>query len=279
MNWIQDPNPWYNYTCFPPDLSQRLFLCLFCFDQFDHTFVEVHRVRRFRFTPRHCQSDSDLELDLRENGKRQIFSQICRDHPACGCAPAYSSWNCDGEILNHAAIDVRYHNPLRVSYFVLSTILANIKQICFLKFSFVFSPEYTASWSNSLQEGSKNQPFSRISPTPVQCRHTPSLSDTGVILFQSCEHSGVTGVFDLDLSTYRPLVLPVAGFCFHWAQYTWIRSNLNIFFFPFSQICLDLADVFQSDLSLSCCFFDSVLSWVLHRYVLSVCFCIYSAHQ
>ncbi|KAM4618532.1 ceramide kinase-like isoform 1-T1 [Polymixia lowei] len=75
-------------------------------DQFDLTFVEVHRVRRFRFMPRHCQSDSDLELDLRENGKR-LFSQICRDHPACGCVPAYSSWNCDGEILPHTAIEVR----------------------------------------------------------------------------------------------------------------------------------------------------------------------------
>uniref|UniRef100_A0A8C7IYM5 Ceramide kinase n=1 Tax=Oncorhynchus kisutch TaxID=8019 RepID=A0A8C7IYM5_ONCKI len=73
------------------------------YDQFDMTFVEVHRVRRFRFTPRYCQSDS--ELDLRENGKR-LFSQICRDHPACSCSPAYSSWNCDGEILPHAAIEV-----------------------------------------------------------------------------------------------------------------------------------------------------------------------------
>ncbi|XP_034444399.1 ceramide kinase-like [Hippoglossus hippoglossus] len=81
-------------------------------DQFDLTFVEVHRVRRFRFTPRHCQSDSDLELDLQEHGKRQIFSQICRDHPACSCAPAYSSWNCDGEILTHTAIDVRVHCQL-----------------------------------------------------------------------------------------------------------------------------------------------------------------------
>uniref|UniRef100_A0A3Q3NDF2 Ceramide kinase n=1 Tax=Mastacembelus armatus TaxID=205130 RepID=A0A3Q3NDF2_9TELE len=81
-------------------------------DQFDLTFVEVHRVRRFRFTPRYCQSDSDLELDLQESGKRQIFSQICRDHPACGCAPAYSSWNCDGEILTHTAIDVRVHCQL-----------------------------------------------------------------------------------------------------------------------------------------------------------------------
>ncbi|CAN9499022.1 unnamed protein product [Ophioblennius macclurei] len=78
-------------------------------DQFDLTFVEVHRVRRFRFTPRHCQSDSDLELDLRESNKGQIFSQICTNHPACGCVPAYSSWNCDGEILTHTAIDVRVH--------------------------------------------------------------------------------------------------------------------------------------------------------------------------
>ncbi|XP_071260684.1 ceramide kinase-like isoform X2 [Salvelinus alpinus] len=78
-------------------------------DQFDMTFVEVHRVRRFRFTPRHCQNDS--ELDLRENGK-QLFSQICRDHPACSCSPAYSSWNCDGEILPHAAIEVGVHCQL-----------------------------------------------------------------------------------------------------------------------------------------------------------------------
>ncbi|XP_029378613.1 ceramide kinase-like [Echeneis naucrates] len=81
-------------------------------DQFDLAFVEVHRVRRFRFAPRHCQSDSDLELDFLGNSKRQIFSQICRDHPACGCAPAYSSWNCDGEILTHTAIDVRAHCQL-----------------------------------------------------------------------------------------------------------------------------------------------------------------------
>ncbi|XP_071765884.2 ceramide kinase-like isoform X2 [Centroberyx gerrardi] len=80
-------------------------------DQFDLTFVEVHRVRRFRFTPRHCQSDSDLRLDLQENGKR-LFSQICRDHPACGCTPAYSSWNCDGEILTHTAIEVGVHCQL-----------------------------------------------------------------------------------------------------------------------------------------------------------------------
>ncbi|XP_051916301.1 ceramide kinase-like isoform X1 [Hippocampus zosterae] len=82
-------------------------------DQFDLSFVEVHRVRRFRFTPRHCHSDSDSDLELDPlEGRRQIFGQICRDHPACGCAPAFSSWNCDGEILPHAAIDVRVHCQL-----------------------------------------------------------------------------------------------------------------------------------------------------------------------
>lgn len=80
-------------------------------DQFDLGFVEVHRVRRFRFTPRHCQSDSELALDLRDGGKR-LFRHICRDHPACGCAPAYSSWNCDGEVLPHAAIEVGVHCQL-----------------------------------------------------------------------------------------------------------------------------------------------------------------------
>ncbi|XP_057693578.1 ceramide kinase-like [Corythoichthys intestinalis] len=80
-------------------------------DQFDLSFVEVHRVRRFRFTPRHCRSDSELELDP-PDGKHQIFGKICRDHPACGCAPAFSSWNCDGEILQHTAIDVRVHCQL-----------------------------------------------------------------------------------------------------------------------------------------------------------------------
>nr|XP_023685989.1 ceramide kinase isoform X3 [Paramormyrops kingsleyae] len=76
-------------------------------DQFDLDFVEVHRVRRFRFTPRHCES----ELDLKEHGKT-LFGHICRDHPACGCTALNSSWNCDGEILQQAAIDVGVHCQL-----------------------------------------------------------------------------------------------------------------------------------------------------------------------
>ncbi|KAG9339067.1 hypothetical protein JZ751_024095 [Albula glossodonta] len=76
---------------------------------FDLNFVEVHRVRKFRFMPKHCESD--LELDLREGGAgggKKLLRKICRDHPACGCTPINSSWNCDGEVLPHAAIEVGY---------------------------------------------------------------------------------------------------------------------------------------------------------------------------
>ncbi len=121
--------------------------------------------------PRHCQSDSDLELDLRENGKHQIFSQICRDHPACGCAPAYSSWNCDGEILNHTAIDVRYHShPQLFCQIVQPMLKYSLKT---LNLSLLF-PECTASWSTYLHEESRSRRCSRISLTPVQYRpHNP----------------------------------------------------------------------------------------------------------
>ncbi|KAL2102260.1 hypothetical protein ACEWY4_001428 [Coilia grayii] len=80
-------------------------------DQFDHSFVEVHRVRQFRFMPKHQEADS--ELDLRERGGgRGLFGQICRDHPACSCTPTHSTWSCDGEMLPHTAIQVGVHCQL-----------------------------------------------------------------------------------------------------------------------------------------------------------------------
>ncbi|KAJ8249890.1 hypothetical protein COCON_G00231060 [Conger conger] len=54
-------------------------------DQFDLSFVEVHRVRRFCFMPRRSEHEGD---------------------PVC------SSWNCDGEILPHASVDVGVHCQL-----------------------------------------------------------------------------------------------------------------------------------------------------------------------
>ncbi|KAA0721185.1 Ceramide kinase [Triplophysa tibetana] len=81
-------------------------------DQFDHSFVEVYRVRQFHFTPRY--QDCDSEVDLRESGvgSKRFLSQICREHKACGCIQAQSNWNCDGEILPHSAIQVRVHCQL-----------------------------------------------------------------------------------------------------------------------------------------------------------------------
>ncbi|RXM27958.1 Ceramide kinase [Acipenser ruthenus] len=73
-------------------------------DQFDLTFVEVYRVKKFKFTPNHCDSEFSNIRDVRENA----FGQICRDHPSCDCTPVNSNWNCDGEILEHAAIEVGY---------------------------------------------------------------------------------------------------------------------------------------------------------------------------
>ncbi|XP_076852119.1 ceramide kinase isoform X2 [Brachyhypopomus gauderio] len=82
-------------------------------DQFDHPFVEVYRVRRFHFTPRYQETDSELDVtEGAAGGRGRFFSQICREHPACGCVPAHSNWNCDGEILPHAAIQVRAHCQL-----------------------------------------------------------------------------------------------------------------------------------------------------------------------
>jgi len=76
----------------------------------------VHRVRSFRFTPRFCQSDSELDLqelllekEVSGSQAKRILGQICREHPACCLTSSCSScWNCDGEILPHAAIQVRY---------------------------------------------------------------------------------------------------------------------------------------------------------------------------
>lgn len=99
-------------------------------DQFDLSFVEVHRVRSFRFTPLFCQSDSEpdlqevlLEKEVQEkevqekevagSQAKRILGQICRKHPACCRTTSCSScWNCDGEILPHAAIQVRVHRQL-----------------------------------------------------------------------------------------------------------------------------------------------------------------------
>ncbi|MFT7812547.1 ceramide kinase-like [Arapaima gigas] len=69
-------------------------------DQFDMSFVEVHRVRRFRFTPKNSRGHQKLEKKLNAN---KPLEPTCRDDHA------YSSWTCDGEILKHVAVEVRVH--------------------------------------------------------------------------------------------------------------------------------------------------------------------------
>uniref|UniRef100_A0A672IKA1 Ceramide kinase n=1 Tax=Salarias fasciatus TaxID=181472 RepID=A0A672IKA1_SALFA len=73
-------------------------------DQFDHSFVEVHRVRKFHFQPTfqelvspENQSDPPGETELGPIHPPQTTYY----------STARSSWNCDGEILHHAAIQVK----------------------------------------------------------------------------------------------------------------------------------------------------------------------------
>ncbi|XP_051911158.1 ceramide kinase isoform X1 [Hippocampus zosterae] len=74
-------------------------------DQFDHSFVEVHRVRKFRFQPRHDDpvSPEDLSGPQKEADQGPVCSRVTGCHYGnCGC----SHWTCDGEILPHVAIQV-----------------------------------------------------------------------------------------------------------------------------------------------------------------------------
>uniref|UniRef100_A0A2I3S1D7 Ceramide kinase n=1 Tax=Pan troglodytes TaxID=9598 RepID=A0A2I3S1D7_PANTR len=77
-------------------------------DQFDFTFVEVYRVKKFQFTSKHME---DEDSDLKEGGKKR-FGHICSSHPSCCCTVSNSSWNCDGEVLHSPAIEVRVHCQL-----------------------------------------------------------------------------------------------------------------------------------------------------------------------
>ncbi|XP_037371042.1 LOW QUALITY PROTEIN: ceramide kinase [Talpa occidentalis] len=79
-------------------------------DQFDFAFVEVHRVRKFQFTSRPLPEE-DGSSHFRERGKTRL-GQICSDPAPCCRAAAHSSWNCDGEVLDGATLEVRVHCQL-----------------------------------------------------------------------------------------------------------------------------------------------------------------------
>uniref|UniRef100_A0A8D1MGH2 DAGKc domain-containing protein n=2 Tax=Sus scrofa TaxID=9823 RepID=A0A8D1MGH2_PIG len=77
-------------------------------DQFDFTFVEVYRVKKFQFV---SKTAGDEDSSVEGCGKKR-FGQLCSDHPPCSCAASSSSWNCDGEVLNSSAVEVRVHCQL-----------------------------------------------------------------------------------------------------------------------------------------------------------------------
>ncbi|XP_077194359.1 ceramide kinase isoform X2 [Paroedura picta] len=76
-------------------------------DQFNFTFVEAYRIRKFHFTAKHLEDSDDIK-DM----QKKHFGQFCRDHPACCCTFSSSTWNCDGETLESSAIEVQVHCQL-----------------------------------------------------------------------------------------------------------------------------------------------------------------------
>ncbi|XP_034018975.1 ceramide kinase isoform X2 [Thalassophryne amazonica] len=79
-------------------------------DQFDHSFVEVHRVQKFHFQP-WC-NDFISDKDLTETGKKGSFGPICSAPTTCKNSSTLSSWSCDGEILPHTDIQVSVQHQL-----------------------------------------------------------------------------------------------------------------------------------------------------------------------
>nr|CAI9693713.1 unnamed protein product [Rangifer tarandus platyrhynchus] len=78
-------------------------------DQFDFTFVEVYRVKKFQFVSKPAEDEDSSVLG---RGKKRL-GQLCSEHPsACCCHASSSTWNCDGEVLSSPAIEVRVHCQL-----------------------------------------------------------------------------------------------------------------------------------------------------------------------
>jgi len=75
-------------------------------------------VKSFQFTSKLLE---DNESNVTDIGKKR-FGQFCRDHQACCCNIASSTWNCDGETLDSSAVEVRWVLifPFRVPANILS---------------------------------------------------------------------------------------------------------------------------------------------------------------
>ncbi|XP_015812185.3 ceramide kinase isoform X1 [Nothobranchius furzeri] len=76
-------------------------------DQFDHSFVEVHRVKKFHFQPK-----VDSPEDQSYHPERTACGPKFSNPKISNYSTAVSSWTCDGEILHHAAIQVSVQHQL-----------------------------------------------------------------------------------------------------------------------------------------------------------------------
>ncbi|XP_055963071.1 ceramide kinase [Sorex fumeus] len=80
-------------------------------DQFDFTFVEVHRVKRFQFTAKPPEEEA-AAAEPDAGAQRKGLGHICSEQPPECCAQPPSSWNCDGEVLSSPQLEVRVHCQL-----------------------------------------------------------------------------------------------------------------------------------------------------------------------
>ncbi|XP_035676887.1 ceramide kinase-like [Branchiostoma floridae] len=74
-------------------------------DRFNHSFIEVYRVREFKFRPVIIEETEDDMVEDEEAGvlSRRNYRRNTRRN---------SVWNCDGEIIDQPAIDVKVHCQL-----------------------------------------------------------------------------------------------------------------------------------------------------------------------
>ncbi|KAJ0012526.1 hypothetical protein NQD34_016860 [Periophthalmus magnuspinnatus] len=56
-------------------------------DQFDHVFVEVHRVKKFDFQPRNSET-----VSLEDLSEKSTFTPVCPGPCTCNCGSVHSSW-------------------------------------------------------------------------------------------------------------------------------------------------------------------------------------------
>ena len=113
------------------------FALLFCFffwpSQFDHLFVEVHRVKKFRFQPRDVEVSSVEELS--NIYKKTTFRPMCST-PSTGFA--HSSWTCDGEILPYNTVQVRYRKHSMMWRKLQSPKTLKSESTCYIHYCYSF---------------------------------------------------------------------------------------------------------------------------------------------